>query len=188
MCKVNRGRRLVVGCSNAQSDQGEDAGRQPVPIRKLRWGRRSSRCENERFSCKVQEIKDLRGGVLLYAAQGNPKIDAEIAEKRRFRTGTSPLISPGFVARTAKRKYPLGLPRIGRRSRSCATSRSTICDKSAYLTGLHGEGGEVPCPVGFSTRGARSRTREYVEHPEARKHRWARCIAGRSRKLVRYAG
>jgi len=30
----------------------------------------------------------LRGGVLLYAAQGNPKIDAEIAEKRRFRTGT----------------------------------------------------------------------------------------------------
>jgi len=31
----------------------------------------------------------LRGGVLLYAAQGNPKIDAEIAEKRRFRTGTS---------------------------------------------------------------------------------------------------
>ena len=31
----------------------------------------------------------MRGGVLLYAAQGNPKIDAEIAEKRRFRTGTS---------------------------------------------------------------------------------------------------
>jgi len=31
----------------------------------------------------------LRGGVLLYAAQGHPKIDAEIAEKRRFRTGTS---------------------------------------------------------------------------------------------------
>ena len=25
----------------------------------------------------------------MYAAQGNPKIDAEIAEKRRFRTGTS---------------------------------------------------------------------------------------------------
>jgi hypothetical protein len=29
---------------------------------------------------------------------------------------------------------------------------------------------------------------QYVEHPEARKHRWALCIAGRSRKLVRYAG
>ncbi len=41
----------------------------------------------------------------------------------------SPHISPGFVARAAKRKYPLGLSRIGRRSRSCATSRSTICDK-----------------------------------------------------------
>jgi hypothetical protein len=27
-----------------------------------------------------------------------------------------------------------------------------------------------------------------VEHPEARKYRWVRCIAGRSRKLVRYAG
>jgi len=26
------------------------------------------------------------------------------------------------------------------------------------------------------------------EHPEARKHRWARRIAGRSRKLVRYSG
>jgi len=26
------------------------------------------------------------------------------------------------------------------------------------------------------------------EHPEARTHRWVRCIAGRSRKLVRYAG
>jgi len=26
----------------------------------------------------------------------------------------------------------------------------------------------------------------YVEHPEASKHRWVRCIAGRSRKLVRY--
>jgi hypothetical protein len=28
----------------------------------------------------------------------------------------------------------------------------------------------------------------YVEHPEARKHRWVLCIGGRSRKLVRYAG
>ncbi len=38
----------------------------------------------------------------------------------------SPHFSPGFVARVAKRKYPLGLLRIGRRSRSSATSRSTI--------------------------------------------------------------
>jgi len=33
---------------------------------------------------KVKEIKDLRGGVLLYAAQANPQIDAEIAEKACF--------------------------------------------------------------------------------------------------------
>ena len=30
---------------------------------------------------KVKEIKELRGGVLGYAAQEIPKIDAEIAEK-----------------------------------------------------------------------------------------------------------
>jgi hypothetical protein len=29
--------------------------------------------------CKVKKIKELRGGVLGYAAQGIPKIDAEIA-------------------------------------------------------------------------------------------------------------
>ena len=46
----------------------------------------------------------------------------------------------------------------------------------------------MECPVGFTTRGARSAYSKYVEHPEARKHRWVRCIAGRSRKLVRYAG
>jgi len=41
---------------------------------------------------------------------------------------------------------------------------------------------------GRASRGRGARTRRYVEHPEARKHRWVRCIAGRSRKLVRYAG
>jgi hydroxymethylglutaryl-CoA reductase (NADPH) len=35
---------------------------------------------------------------------------------------------------------------------------------------------------------ARRRTRQYVEHREARKHRSVLCIAGCSRKLVRYAG
>ena len=59
-----------------------------VPIRKLWWGRRGSRCENERFSCKVQEIKGLRGGVPEYAARGNPQSDDEIAKKRRFWTRT----------------------------------------------------------------------------------------------------
>jgi hypothetical protein len=38
---------------------------------------------------KIKEIKDLSGGVVLYAAQSNPPIDAEIAEKGRFRTKTS---------------------------------------------------------------------------------------------------
>jgi len=37
---------------------------------------------------KIKEIKDLSGGVVLYAAQSNPRIDAEIAEKDRFRTKT----------------------------------------------------------------------------------------------------
>jgi hypothetical protein len=40
------------------------------------------------FFCKVKEIRDLSGGVVLYAAQSNPPIDAEIAEKSRFRTRT----------------------------------------------------------------------------------------------------
>ena len=47
-----------------------------------------------------------------------------------------------------------------------------------YLAGFRREGGEGP----------RRRTRKYFEHPEARRHRWVRCVAGRSRKLVRYAG
>jgi hypothetical protein len=38
---------------------------------------------------KVKEIKELSGGVVLYAAQSNPQIDAEIVEKGRFRTKTN---------------------------------------------------------------------------------------------------
>lgn len=34
------------------------------------------------------------------------------------------------------------------------------------LTGSRSEGGEAPCPVAFSIRGARRRTCQYVEHPE----------------------
>ncbi len=33
--------------------------------------------------------------------------------------------------------------------------------------------------MGFAPRGERTRTRQYVEHPEARKHRRVRCIVGR---------
>jgi hypothetical protein len=36
--------------------------------------------------CKVKENKHLSGGVVLYAAQANAQIDAEIAEKNGFRT------------------------------------------------------------------------------------------------------
>ena len=38
---------------------------------------------------KLKEIKELRGGVLVYAAQGIPPIDAEIAEKGHLWTETS---------------------------------------------------------------------------------------------------
>jgi len=54
--------------------------------------------------------------------------------------------------------------------------------------GSRREGDEVPWPVGFATRGARTRTHQYVEHPEASKHRWVRCIVVRSRDLMNHAG
>jgi hypothetical protein len=38
---------------------------------------------------KVKEIKRLRGGVVIYAAQVNMRIDAEIGEKGRFRMKTN---------------------------------------------------------------------------------------------------
>ena len=38
---------------------------------------------------KVKEIKQLSGGVVLYAAQTNVQIDAEIAKKGGFRTEIS---------------------------------------------------------------------------------------------------
>jgi hypothetical protein len=38
---------------------------------------------------KVKEIKRLRGGVVVYAAQANAQIDAEIGEKGRFRMKTA---------------------------------------------------------------------------------------------------
>jgi len=38
---------------------------------------------------KVKEIKHLSGGVVLYAAQTNVQIDAEIVEKGSFRTETN---------------------------------------------------------------------------------------------------
>ncbi len=58
----------------------------------------------------------------------------------------------------------------------------------AILIRFRREGVEVLGPVWFSTRGTRRRTQRYVEHAEARKHRWVRHIDGRSRKLLRIVG
>jgi hypothetical protein len=42
----------------------------------------------QQFFRKVKEVKYLSGGVVLYAAQSNTQIDAEIAEKCGFQTET----------------------------------------------------------------------------------------------------
>jgi hypothetical protein len=60
-----------------------------VSIRKLRVARPQFSIWKRAIFRKVKEIKDLSGGVVLYAAQSNPPIDAEIAEKGRFRTKTN---------------------------------------------------------------------------------------------------
>jgi hypothetical protein len=70
----------------------------------------------------------------------------------------------------------------------CVSPTGAKEGQPTFLISFRREGSEVPCPAVFTTRGARSRTQQYVEHPEARKLRWVRCIAGRSRKLVRNAG
>ena len=53
---------------------------------------------------------------------------------------------------------------------------------------VRGEKREAPCPVGFATRGARTRTWLYVEHAKARKPRRVRCIALCSRRLMNTPG
>jgi hypothetical protein len=58
-------------------------------MRKLRLARPQFLIWKRAIFRKVKEIKDLSGGVVLYAAQSNPPIDAEIVEKGRFRTKTS---------------------------------------------------------------------------------------------------
>ncbi len=39
--------------------------------------------------CQIKEIKHLRGGVVLYAAQANVLIDAELVKKGSFQTETN---------------------------------------------------------------------------------------------------
>jgi len=66
--------------------------------------------------CKVKEIKYLSGGVVLYAAQTNAQIDAEIAKKGRFRMKTR-LESQSEMRKTKHEKSPLfiALPQASRR-------------------------------------------------------------------------
>jgi len=47
------------------------------------------RSRNEQFSASFKNIKELRGGILVYAAQAIPPIDAEIAEKGHLWTETT---------------------------------------------------------------------------------------------------
>ena len=44
--------------------------------------------ETSIFFCQIKEIKHLSGGVVLYAAQSNALIDAEVVKKGGFRTET----------------------------------------------------------------------------------------------------
>jgi hypothetical protein len=44
---------------------------------------------NEQFFPKVKEIKCLRGGVAVCAAQASEQVDAEVGERGRFRMKTS---------------------------------------------------------------------------------------------------
>ena len=62
-----------------------------------------------------------------------------------------------------------------------------VANQPVLFAGCRSEDGEVPCTVGFSTRGERRRTYQYVEHTEVRKYRWAWCIEVRSRLLANNA-
>jgi len=53
--------------------------------------------KREIFRCG-KDIKVLRGGVVLYAAQERPQIDAVTAEKGRFRMKTSLRSTYGYIA------------------------------------------------------------------------------------------
>jgi len=60
-----------------------------VPIRGFIKGTDTFPIQKCAIFCKFKEIKGLRGGVLLYAAQAMPPIDAEIAEKGHLWTETN---------------------------------------------------------------------------------------------------
>jgi hypothetical protein len=64
-------------------------GHELVPIRGFMKGTGRFPIQNCAIFRKFKEIKELRGGILLYAAQAIPPIDAEIAEKGHLWTDTS---------------------------------------------------------------------------------------------------
>ena len=64
-------------------------GHELVPIRGFRKGTGRFPIQKCAIFRKFKEIKELRGGILLYAAQAIPPIDAEIAEKGHLWTDTS---------------------------------------------------------------------------------------------------
>ena len=59
-----------------------------VPIRGFMKGTDTFPIQKCAIFCKFKKIKELCGGVLLYAAQAIPPIDAEIAEKGQLWTET----------------------------------------------------------------------------------------------------
>ena len=57
-------------------------------IRKVRMAQSAFLIWKLAIFCQIKEIKHLRGGVVLYAAQANALIDAELVKKGSFRTET----------------------------------------------------------------------------------------------------
>jgi hypothetical protein len=76
---------------------------------------------------------------------------------------------------------------VGRRIAEAGEERQHANQPALFMRSRR-EGGEVSRSAGFATRGARRRTRQYVEHSEASKHRWVWCIVVRSSDLVNNAG
>jgi hypothetical protein len=87
--------------------------------------------------CKFKEIKELRGGVLLYAAQAIPPIDAEIAEKGHLWTETSKSLMPSVSLRSYAccQTLPLVIYRAfqGKATISCRCSSHILKRKQERL-------------------------------------------------------
>jgi len=64
-----------------------------VPIRGFMKGTGKFPIQKCAIFRKFKDIKELRGGILLYAAQAIPPIDAEIAEKGHLWTETTYLLA-----------------------------------------------------------------------------------------------